>query len=64
MKLKTIFFGLLVIQLVFYVIWLFGYLDIFSMDELNRQTYTLMANIKALLVVAFYIAWRVTPENK
>lgn len=64
MKLKTIFLGLLIIQTALYIIWLFGYMGVGEMPKLEAQTYSIMTNIKLLLVVAWYIAWRVTPDSK
>ena len=64
MKLKTIFLGLFIIQFVIFAFWLLGYLGFSEMDSLERQTYNIMTNIKFLITVALYVAWRVTPENK
>lgn len=61
---KKIIFGLLIIQMVFLVLWQFGYLDMSNMSSLERQTYSIMANVKYLITIALYIAWRVTPESK
>lgn len=58
--------GLLVatiIALLFYMVWIFGYISISSADEITRQTYSIMAGVKLLTVIVFYIAWRVTPEE-
>ena len=32
-----------------------------GISELERQTYALMGNLKLLIAIAFYVAWRVTP---
>lgn len=58
---KKFIFGLLVIQMLFLVIWQIGYVGMSDMSSLDRQTYSIMANIKYLITIVLYIAWRVTP---
>lgn len=64
MSLKKVLFAGLIISAIFYATWLFGYIDQSSKESLDRQTYSIMAGIKLLTVIALYIAWRVTPEKK
>lgn len=64
MTLKNIFLAGTILAAAWYVFWLWGYTDLSSMNELSRQNYALITNIKLLIVLAFYIAWRVTPEAK
>ncbi len=62
MNLKKLFLVAAVITFIFYIIfWLPGYFDQSEMNQLDRQTYSIMANTKLLLALAFYIAYRVTP---
>jgi len=39
----------------------FGYLGTHQQDA---QTHAIMSNVKLLIFLAFYVAWRVTPESK
>ena len=62
MSLKKSFLTATVISAIFWLIWLLGYFSP-QESELSRQTYSIMGNIKLLVAVAFYIAWRVTPDK-
>ena len=45
----------------------YGYLMRLGISELSlfeRQTFTLLVNAKEILLVALYIAWRVTSDSK
>lgn len=66
MKLKTILLWIFIIQFAIFVFWSLSnlYLSFSGMSSLERQAYSLMTNIKLLITIALYIAWRVTPENK
>ncbi len=55
---------MLIFALFWSILWNMGYSDMSGFSPLEKQTYAIMANIKWLIVIALYIAWRVTPENK
>jgi hypothetical protein len=61
---KYLIFLALIIQLIWVVFWTLGYKGMPEMSETNRQTYSIMANVKYLILIALYIAWRVTPDFK
>ena len=60
---NSLFVGM-VISLGWYIIWLLGYGNLGDYEVLERQNYSILANLKFLLVIALYIAWRITPESK
>ena len=61
---KTVILIALIIQIGWVVFWHLGYYDMSDMSQLDRQTYSIMANVKYLIALALYIAWRVTPDSK
>jgi hypothetical protein len=61
---KKFIFLLLLVALFWSVFWSIGYSDLSNLSTMERQTYAIMANIKWLTVIMFYIAWQVTPESK
>ena len=61
---KKLILGLLFLQLFWVIFWYFGYVTMFDLPPIERQTYSLMTGIKFLTLIALYIAWRVTPDSK
>jgi len=61
---KKIIFGLMLFAMLWSIYWTLGYLDMSDFSQLEKQTYSLMSNLKYITVILFYIAWRVTPESK
>lgn len=57
-------FILLVLSFGVSLFWSFGKFFNTDMATIERQTYSIMSGIKYLTTIAFYIAWRVTPESK
>jgi hypothetical protein len=44
-------------------VWYVGYFNFSEFSTLDQKTYIITANIKFLIMVALYIAWRVTPNS-
>ncbi|TSC55289.1 MAG: hypothetical protein Greene041679_664 [Parcubacteria group bacterium Greene0416_79] len=58
---KKLLLGVTIIQGVIVAYGLLMYLGISELALPERQTFVIMVNVKIVLLVAFYIAWRVTP---
>ncbi|MSU56329.1 MAG: hypothetical protein EXS51_03420 [Candidatus Taylorbacteria bacterium] len=61
---KKLLLGLVAVQAVAVVYGLLMYLGISELVILERQTFVIMINVKIVLLVALYIAWRITPFSK
>ena len=53
----------MVITGVAYLFWLFGYLTLGDLSDIDRKLWIITANIKFISLVALYVAWRVTPDK-
>lgn len=60
---KRSLLGLVIIQALFVAYGFLMYLGISELSLPERQTFVIMVNVKIVLLVALYIAWRVTPPS-
>jgi len=61
---KKFLFVLVVIQMLAVAFGFLMYLGISELSQLERQTFVILINAKLILLVALYIAWRITPASK
>ena len=61
---KKFILGLTIVQGIFVAFGLFMYLSISELPVLERQTFVILINLKFVILVALYVAWRVTPNSK
>ncbi len=60
---KKFILGLFCIAIFWAVFWQFGYLDLGDLGDLDKKLWIITANLKYLIAVGLYIAWRVTPSS-
>ena len=58
---KRLFLVAVIIQALVVAFGLLMYLGISELSLPERQTFVIMVNVKIVLLVVLYIAWRVTP---
>lgn len=61
---KKFIFWLFFIAIFWAVFWQSGYFNLGDFGDLDKKLWIITANLKYLIAVALYIAWRVTPDSK
>lgn len=61
---KNLLFGLMMIALLSVIVGFLGYFGIGDLSVIERQTFSILVNVKIVIAFVAYIAWRVTPPSK
>ena len=64
MNIKKLLFFAVIVSFISVLFGLFMRLGISELSQIEKQTFVILLTAKEILLVAFYIAWRVTPEPK